>query len=209
MTEVIFERKLADEILTEKASRYLNDGGIIVMPTDTIPGIGCKADNLDAVRKLFELKERPLNLAIPVVISDAPKAEDYSVNLPKIYYKLSDRFWPGALTLIVKSNGKIDKLVGGGSDTLGFRIPDYPLLRDIIRLCGSPLALTSANPHNLAPSGLHPRLLTWWNHKVDLIILGRSTVTYPPSTVVDLTTDPPEILREGTITSEDLEFFLS
>ncbi|MFH1676492.1 MAG: L-threonylcarbamoyladenylate synthase [bacterium] len=209
MTEVIFERKVADEILVEKASLLLNDGGIIVIPTDTIPGIGCKADNIDSVRKLFELKERPLNLAIPVVISDAAIAEDYTLDLPKIYYKLADRFWPGALTLVVKSNGKIDKLVGGGSDTLGLRVPDYPLLRDIIRSCESPLALTSANPHHLAPSGLHPRLLTWWNHKTDLIVLGKSTVTYPPSTVIDLTTDPPEILREGTITSEDLEFFLS
>ncbi|MCK4720101.1 Sua5/YciO/YrdC/YwlC family protein, partial [bacterium] len=128
--------------------------------------------------------------------------------IPPAFYKLTDRYWPGSVTVILKSNGVIDCSVGGGKDTLGFRIPDNPLIRGLIRKMGEPLALTSANPHNVLPSAVHQKLLTWWKNEVDLIILGRSTAPRIPSAVVDLVSDPPKILREGIIQTMELESHL-
>jgi L-threonylcarbamoyladenylate synthase len=208
MTEILFERKLAEEQIIDIGWEILKNGGIIVIPTDTIPGIGCAADNREAVKKIFDLKERPENLALPVIIADSKDVEKYVVTIPYTFYKLTDRFWPGPLTVILQSNGIIDKLVGGGKDTLGFRIPDSPLIRGLIRKLGKPLALTSANPHNLAPSAVHQKLLSWWRNEVDLVVLGRSTAPRVPSAVIDLVSVPPKILREGIIPTMELEALL-
>jgi tRNA threonylcarbamoyl adenosine modification protein (Sua5/YciO/YrdC/YwlC family) len=209
MTEIIFERKAADDEIVEIARKILESGGIAILPTDTIPGIGCRADDHDAVVRLFELKNRPHNLPLPVIIADAEDVRRYARELPPQYHALAKKYWPGALTIVLKSNGRIDKLVGGGKDTIGFRVPDYPLIRQIVRKIKGPLALTSANPHTLIPSAMHERLLAWWNHEVELIVLGRSTVTRPASAVVDLVSDPPCILREGIISTEELDALIS
>lgn len=209
MTRILFERKTPDDILIEEARRTLEAGGIIVLPTDTIPGIGCRVNDIDAVRKVFELKERPQNLPIPVILSETEQIEGYCDDPPSLFYVLADRYWPGALTIVIPTNGRIDRQVGGGLDTLGFRVPDNSLVRGIVKTIGCPLALTSANPHHVTPSALHPELLSWWNHKIDLIILGRSTAPRPASAVVDLCSDSPRILREGILDSEELREILS
>jgi L-threonylcarbamoyladenylate synthase len=209
MTKILFERKTDDDQLIDEAKAVLNAGGIAVIPSDTIPGIGCRVDKHNALVKLFELKERPESLPVPVIVAEPDDVKKYARHIPPVFYKLTETFWPGALTLIVKSNGKIEKLVGGGLDTLGFRVPAYNLLRGLVRAIRCPLALTSANPHGLSPSADHPDLLKWWNHKVDLLILGRSTVPRSPSAVVDLTTEPCTILREGPIEMELLKDLLN
>ncbi len=209
MTEIIFERKIADEIIIDKAVEVLKNGGIIVVPTDTIPGIGCRADDIDSIKRLFKLKDRPEDLPIPVILADTPDIKKYAAKIPRLFHKLAERYWPGALTVVLESNGAIDPIVGGGKNTLGFRIPDLSLLRGIVRAINVPLALTSANPHSVGTSAMHERLLNWWKNKADLIILGRSTAPRPASAVVDLVSKPPCLLREGLIDSEELNNLLS
>lgn len=204
MTKIIFERKAPDDKIVEEARATLEAGGIVILPTDTIPGIGCRADDHEAVVRLFDLKARPHNLPLPVILADTEHVRRYARNLPTEYHPLAKKYWPGPLTMVLKSNGRIDRLVGGGEDTIGFRVPDYPLVRQIVSRIRGPLALTSANPHTLPPSAMHEKLLAWWNHEVELIVLGRSTVTHAASAVVDLVTDPPCVLREGIIDAEEL-----
>ncbi|HDS29563.1 MAG TPA: threonylcarbamoyl-AMP synthase, partial [Firmicutes bacterium] len=133
MTTILFERKTDDDQLINEAKSVFNAGGIAVIPSDTIPGIGCRVDKHDALLKLFQLKDRPESLPIPVIVAEPEDVERYAKNIPPVFYKLTATFWPGALTLILKSNGKIDKLVGGGLDTIGFRVPAYSLLRGIVK----------------------------------------------------------------------------
>jgi len=204
MTEILFERSSADEYICNRAYEILNSGGMIVVPTDTIPGMGCRADNHEAVVRLFKLKERPENLPVPVVLADTADVRDYAIHIPPVFDKLAERYWPGQLTIVLESNGKIDPLVGGGLNTIGFRVPDYPLIADIVRAVKAPLALTSANPHDLQPSAMHERLLAWWKNQVELIVLGRSTAPRSASAVVDLVSVPHRILREGIIDTEEL-----
>ena len=209
MSKVLYERDVPQETLIEEASAVLQAGGIVVVPTDTVPGIGCRANDLDALTQLFRLKERPGGLAIPIIVADAKDVELYSAHLPPVFRSLAARYWPGALTIVVSSNGKIDPLVGGGGSSLGFRVPDCPFLRGLVRNIGCPLALTSANPHGMQPSGEHSKLLEWWDSKVDLIILGRSTLLRPPSAVADISTDRPRIVREGTLDQAELTSLLT
>jgi len=204
MTAIVFERKIAEDVIIEAARKALQSCGIIVVPTDTIPGIGCRADDSAAVRRLFELKERPENLPIPVILGDTEEIRHYVSEVPPLFFELAERYWPGPLTIVLRSSGRIDSLVGGGRDTIGFRVPDSSLVRGIARAIDGPLALTSANPHAFEPSAMHEKLLAWWNHEVELIVLGRSTVSGPASAVVDLCSDPPCVLREGLIDPEEL-----
>ena len=204
-TRIFFERKSTEDFLIEETAKVLNNGGVVVVPTDTVPGIGCRVDNLDALNRIFELKNRPSDLAVPVILSEPEQVEEYCHNVSPLFYKLAERFWPGALTIILRSNGKIDRRIGGGGDTIGFRIPDFELLPSLVKSISCPLALTSANPHGESPDGLHSAILNWWNHKVDLIILGKSTAPRPPSTVIDLTSDPACLLREATIKKDIIE----
>jgi L-threonylcarbamoyladenylate synthase len=190
--------------LIGEASAILKSGGTAVLPTDTVPGIGCLANNPVGITRLFELKNRPANLAIPVILADAQDIRHYALDLPISFIKLADRYWPGPLTIVVGSNGKIDPQVGGGLATLGFRVPNAPLLRKIVRAAGFPVALTSANPHNAQPTTQHETLVNWWDGQVDLIVLGESVSYGPPSTVVDISDDPPVILREGSISKHDI-----
>jgi L-threonylcarbamoyladenylate synthase len=199
MTSILLQSNVTPDKLVAEARTVLQAGGIVVLPTDTVPGIGCLANNKAGIKKLFELKNRPADLAIPVILADAADIRHYSLDLSTAFIKLAESFWPGPLTLVVASNGKIDPAVGGGLATLGFRVPNFPLLRSIVKASGFPMALTSANPHNLPPSTSHDTLLTWWDGKVDLIILGDPRVSGPPSTVVDVTDDPPIVLREGSL----------
>lgn len=203
-TIVLFERKLADEVLIDEACAILNDGGVIVVPTDTIPGIGCRADNIEGIGRLFELKNRPVNLPVPIILGETDQINALVVDIPPVFYKLADRYWPGPLTMVLKSSGVLDSRIGGGGDTLGFRIPDHDIVRGIVNKTGCPLALTSANPHNTQPAGLHSQLLHWWNHRVEMIILGRSTVPRSVSSVINLTVDPPGLLRESMILASEL-----
>ena len=204
MTSILLQNDVTQEALISESRTVLKEGGIVVLPTDTVPGIGCLANNPAAIARLFELKERPANLPIPVILADALDIRHYALDLPVTFLKLADRFWPGPLTIVVGSNGKIDPAVGGGLATLGFRVPDATLLRKIVRAAGFPMALTSANPHNAQPSTSHETLLTWWDNKVDLIILGESKAAGPPSAVIDVSDDPPRILREGFLRKNDL-----
>jgi len=209
MTDIIYESQYAEEIIVEKATAALNDGGIIVIPTDTIPGIGCRADKHKAIQRLYELKDRPLDLPIPVIIADKNDIHKYTRNIHPLFEKLADRYWPGQLTIILQSNGKIDNAVGGGGNTIGFRIPDYQLVRSIVRATGFPLALTSANPHAAVPTAVHEKLMMWWKDEVAMIVLGPTIKANPPSTVVDLTTEKPVIVREGLIDTEELRQILT
>jgi L-threonylcarbamoyladenylate synthase len=204
MTRTLFQRKVPEHVIVEEACEVLSSGGIAVLPTDTVPGIGCRADDIRAVRRLFRLKGRPADLPVPIILADTPEIRRYSPRLPAVFKRLAQHFWPGPMTIVVKSNGKLDPILGGGGETLGFRVPDFPLLVELVQTMECPIALTSANPHGTEPSGYHTRLLAWWNHKVDLIVLGRSTAPKPPSAVVDISSRPYRILRDGPLDREDI-----
>ncbi|OGH06420.1 MAG: hypothetical protein A2W22_06465 [Candidatus Levybacteria bacterium RBG_16_35_11] len=190
----------------EKAVRILNTGGIIIFPTDTVFGIGCRMDNANAIKRLFEIRKRPKTKPVPVLVSSVDMARKYLTPIPKdVKEKLIDKFWPGPLTIILpcKTN-LIPSLVRGGGKTLGVRMPGNKTILEIIEKLDIPLLGPSANfsnrktPYDI--SELDPELVK----KVDFILEGK-TKSKKASTVIDCSKKPWKILREGVIRIHNLE----
>ena len=186
-----------------EAVQCLKSGGIIAIPTDTVYGLGADPFNADAVQRLYTLKGRPDGKPIPLVLSSVDDVQRVAQNLPDYFFHLTDRFWPGGLTIIVKAKDLLPVLTAGG-DTVGVRIPDNPLLLKILQAFGGPAAITSANlsgePPATSVEGIGEELAS----RIDVIVDGGKTPGPVPSTVYDISVSPPLIRRHGVISEETL-----
>lgn len=184
----------------EKAVKILNEGGIIIFPTDTAFGIGCRIDKEDAIRRLFSIRERPLNLPIPILVSGKEMAKKYWPFLPEdVDEKLIEKYWPGALTIVLPVNlNTVPYLVRGGQRNVGIRMPDNELILSIIKKTGVPILGPSANLHGeqtpYSTGDLDKNLI----HKADLVIDGVCKLKNT-STVIDCSKKPWKVLRYGAI----------
>ena len=190
----------------ETCATAISDGGLIVMPTDTVYGIAADPFNEDAILSIFEAKGRPQDMPIPVLIaSTADVARVADAELPPEAAQLFDRFWPGALTVIVPRSERLPAVISAGGDTIGLRLPDDEAARAIIARCGGALATTSANFTTQPPareiSELAPELLA----HVAVVVDAGPCPGGTASTVLNLTLDPPKVLREGPISRADLQ----
>ena len=191
------------EKLINKTVSILDSGGLVIFPTDTVFGIGCRIDRPDSVRRLFSVRRRPEKKAVPVLVSAIEMAEKYFLSpLPNNVRHLMKVYWPGALTIVYNvRTDKVTPLVRAYGKTIGIRMPKKKLVLEIIRRCGVALLGPSANFHGFpAPSNirdLDPELA----RAVDLVIPGESPIGRA-STVVDCTSSPWKILREGSVKIE-------
>lgn len=178
-------------------------GGVAAIPTDTVYGIAALATHGDAVRALAHLKGRDERQPIAVLFDSGVALAPY-VDDPEVLDRVM-RFWPGALTAIVRArrDGGLAPAVATNEGTVGVRKPDDQIARLVIRGCGGLLAVTSANRHGAAPATSADEVAAIFGP--DLLVLdGGPRPGGVASTVVDLTADPPRIVREGPITAEDL-----
>jgi L-threonylcarbamoyladenylate synthase len=184
----------------EAAARRLREGGLAVFPTDTVMGLGCLARSPDGVRAVFELKGREPGKPLIIFVES-------SVALPRItgfmtprVKALLDAFWPGALTAILPLKAQFP--LGVGKDgSVGIRVPDHPVPLALVRACGGPLATTSANPAGGEPFRDAAAAREAWGNSAEVVDGSCGGV---PSTVVDLTSWPPRILREGGISAAEV-----
>jgi len=183
-----------------KTVEILNHGGVVIFPTDTALGIGCRMDNEKAVERLFKLKKRPQYQAVPVLVNSKEMAQKYLLPIPgEVENGLIKKHWPGALTVILPcKKEKVPVLVRGGGNNLGVRIPDNKQILKAISLIGVPLLAPSANfsgdntPYKI--EDLDKDLIKL----VDFVLPGGGKMQQP-STVVDCSVDPWKVLREGAI----------
>lgn len=181
-----------------KAIAILKDGGIVIFPTDTAFGIGCRIDGKRAVRRLFALRKRPETQAVPVLVDTVKMAQEYLEPIPQeVIDKLIEPYWPGALTIVLPcKKEKVPKLVRGGGTTLGVRIPNHPTARVLIRGVGKPILGPSANLHG-KPTPYHFfDLNPEFTKLADYVVPGECLVC-KPSTVIDCSTKPWRIVRSG------------
>jgi len=183
------------------AARILESGGLIVYPTDTVYGLGCDPYNTGSLRRLFAVKGRPISLPVPVAVSGIDMADRLALVTSKAL-TLMRRFWPGPLTIVLKKKDVVPVLVTGGEERVGVRMPDLATPLKVMEAASLPIVATSANVHGepSPPSveAISDRII----REVDLILDGGRTTGGVESTVVDLTVDPPAIIRRGPIPSE-------
>lgn len=185
----------------EKAVKILKEGGIVIFPTDTAFGIGCRINDEKAIERLFKICGKPKNQAVPVLVDTLKMVQNYLLPIPKeVINKLIKPYWPGGLTIVLSCRiDRVPSLVRGENMTLGVRIPDHPLTRELIRRVGVPILGPSANFHQgKTPykfEDLNPKLLSL----ADYVIPGTTSSEGLASTVVDCSKKPWKILRQGAI----------
>ncbi len=186
-----------------EAAQCLKSGGIVAIPTDTVYGLGADPFNANAVQKLYTLKGRPDGKPIPLVLSSVDDVYRVAQNLPDYFFHLTDRFWPGGLTIIVEAKDLLPVLTAGGN-TVGVRIPNNPLLLEILHTFGGPAAITSANLSGEPPATSPQEIGEALASRIDVIVDGGKTPGPVPSTVYDISVSPPLIRRHGVISEETL-----
>jgi L-threonylcarbamoyladenylate synthase len=190
-----------------RAVEVLKAGGLVAFPTDTVYGLGVSPWNLDAVARLYEAKSRPLDIAIPLLLSDASQLSRVAIIPSRFeheFKQLVKRFWPGGLTLVLPKAAIVPDAVSRGA-TVAVRVPDLELTRHVIRDAGGVLATTSANisgqPSPVTVQEVEDQL----GDRIDLILDGGLSRGGVPSSILDCTVLPPMLLRRGTISVTDLQ----
>lgn len=178
-----------------RAAEILRGGGIIVYPTDTVYGVGCDLNDRKAIKRLIELKDRPKKKPFSVICPDFKDVSRYAL-VSNYAYKTMRRFLPGPYTFIVQASKEIPKLMVSKQRTVGIRMPDNPIVLELVQEFGGPLCTTSVEFEEEEtihdPEVFHERL----RDRVELILDGGLAVS-EHSTIVDLTVDPPAVLRAG------------
>lgn len=197
---------VGSESAQRRAIEVLQAGGLIAFPTDTVYGLAALPWDVDAVARLYKVKQRPSDRPIPLLLSDASELGRVAT-LPSrfrhLFRRLSARFWPGGLTLVLPKT-KIVPNVVSPSPTVAVRVPDLPLARDLIRAAGGILAATSANlsgqpnPITAQEVGVH------LGDRIDLILDGGLCRGGVPSSILDCTVSPPLMLRRGAVSEAAL-----
>jgi L-threonylcarbamoyladenylate synthase len=193
----------------DTAISILKGGGLVAFPTDTVYGLGALASNVEAIKRIYEVKQRPLSQAMPLLLSDYTEAEGVVVHISDIARLLMQKFWPGALTLVFKKAAWLPAIVTAGGDTVALRVPNHKVAIALIKGVGMPLVGTSANRSGQNSPITAGEVKTQLGDKIDLIIDGGTSSLSIESTIVDVTFEPPRILREGAIPRTEIEKYIS
>lgn len=202
MAEII---PASDPDLASYAAALLSRGELVVYPTDTVYGLGAAASNEEAIRRLFSIKGRSLDKALPLLLSDASMLDRVVEEVSIVARKLIDRFWPGALTIVMRRRPGFRSLALAGQDTVGVRVSDESIVRDIIHTLGEPVTGTSANRSGTRSPASAQEAAMQLGDLVPLVIDGGPRPGARESTVVDVTVSPPRIVREGAVSRQELE----
>ena len=186
------------------AARILRAGGLVAFPTETVYGLGASALDAAAVARIYEAKGRPARNPIIVHVADIAAARQLVTTWPITAQKLAEQFWPGPLTLVLPRIDALPDIVTGGGPNVGVRVPAQPIARALLEAAELPVAAPSANRSNYLSPTTAQHVLADLAGRVELILDGGPTTSGIESTVLDLTSDPPRILRPGPIQASDL-----
>ena len=184
----------------EQAAKIIKEGGIVIFPTDTAFGIGCRIDDEKAIVRLFSIRKRPETQATPVLVADKKMAQKYLQRIPPVVSeKLIKHYWPGALTIVLPCVvDTVPSLARGGGKTLGVRMPDHEITLSLIEKVGVPLLGPSANFHGGQTPYSFEELDAELVKSVDFVVKGNCK-TKMASTVIDCSVEPWKILRQGAV----------
>ena len=188
--------------MMEKIKQELEKGGAVVLPTETVYGLFAKALDKKAVDHIYQLKRRPRDKALNLNVASLDDILNFSKNQPPYLQKLVDSFLPGPLTIILEANDKVPYWVNSDLTTVGFRMPNHPVTLELIREFG-PLIGPSANISGCESGVNFKRILENFDREV-LGIEDDTFLTGQDSTILDLSSDKVKILRQGSISREDI-----
>jgi L-threonylcarbamoyladenylate synthase len=211
LTRTVILKINRDEPETEKiraAAKVIQKGGLVAFPTETVYGLGANALNPNAVARIYAAKKRPLDNPIIVHISSRQDITELVEKVPAEAKKLINTFWPGPLTLVLKASASVPEATTGGLDTVAVRMPDHKVALALIRESGVPIAAPSANLSGRPSPTTADHARQDLEGRIEMILDCGPTRIGVESTVLDLTAVPPQILRPGGVSYEDLKRLL-
>ena len=185
-------------------ANIIKEGGVVIFPTETVYGIGVNGLNENAIKRLYKIKNRPLNKPISLLVSSIEMALNLVRNVTAVEYDLMQEFFPGPLTIVLKKKDIIPNILTANGDTVGIRMPQDEMARKLIEYAGVPIATTSANISGNISSTNIETAMKYFGEKVDYYVDGGECKIGISSTVVKLDNDAPYILRKGTISEEQI-----
>jgi len=200
MTEVLaVDARAPDPAALARAAAVLRDGGLVAFPTETFYGLGAAALDAAAVRRVFAVKGRPEAKPLLVLVDTPDRVAELVAEIPPRARALMARHWPGPLTLVMRARPELPEALTAGTGTIGVRLSPHPVARGLAAALGGPVTAPSANPSGAAPPTTAAEVLAYFPDALPLVLDGGPTPGGPASTVVDVTVDPPRILRAGPV----------
>jgi L-threonylcarbamoyladenylate synthase len=181
-----------------KAARAMKKGGLVIYPTDTVYGLGCDPFNIKAVEKLFKVKGERKSKPLPILASEM-KAVERIAHMNEDAKKIANKYWPGPLTLVVPKKPALPSIVTCNLESVGVRIPNHKVALQLITLCGGLIVGTSANKTGEKPPKTAQEAASQLGERVDIILDGGRAPLSQESSIVDLTSKTPKMIREGPI----------
>jgi L-threonylcarbamoyladenylate synthase len=209
MAEILKTEGPGLRIALERAVELISAGRVVAFPTDTVYGLAADPFNLAAVVEIFQVKGRSVSHALPLLVNSVDQAIDLTSEPPKIFFDLAKKYWPGPLTLVVPASSLVPLKVTGNTGNVGLRWPRAPIAVGLISAAARPLTGTSANITDHRTCRTADEVNEQLGSRIPLILDGGSTGDCVSSTVVDLTTAPPRVIRPGPISEDELKELLS
>lgn len=198
------ELKEKDFTKLEEPAQIIKNGGIVVFPTETVYGIGANALNAEAVKKIYEIKKRPLSKPITLLVNSIDMIERVAKDITPFEYAIIKKFFPGPLTIILQKKDVVPDIVTSGGSTVGIRMPANEIALELINRAGVPLATPSANISDKPSKTNIKDVMSDFPEGVDCFIDGGKSKIGVASTIVQVIDGVPHILRQGTITEEQI-----
>ena len=193
-----------DAVAIEDAAEIIRSGGLVAFPTETVYGLGADGFNEAACRRLYEIKGRPIDKPLSLMVANREMIDDIAEVTP-LAQRLIEEYLPGALTLILPKKSVVPDFVTAGSQSVGIRMPDNQIALALIKAADCPIAAPSANLSNEPPPTTAQEVLKSFEGRISLILDGGACRFGVSSTIVDLTGEELRILREGTISPDSLK----
>jgi L-threonylcarbamoyladenylate synthase len=195
----------ADAEAVRRAAEVIHAGGLVAFPTETVYGLGADALSAAAVTRIFEAKERPRGNPLIVHVAGVDALEGVAAQVPARVQDIAHRFWPGPLTLVLPRARAVPLMTTGGLETVAVRVPAHPVARALIQAASRPIAAPSANRSGRPSPTCAEHVREDLDGRIDLVLDGGPTPVGVESTVLDMTSEPPTLLRPGGVTLEQLE----
>ncbi|MFM7201418.1 MAG: L-threonylcarbamoyladenylate synthase [Myxococcota bacterium] len=185
------------ERLIRQVVKVLEAGGVIIYPTDTVYGFGCDLENRKAIERLYQLKQADRKKPMSIICPDLSQLSAYCASLPTSSYRVIKRLTPGAYTFILEASDKVPRMMLTRQRTIGIRVPDSPICQAILKMLGRPILSSSITLHTTDHMIEDPdEIEEEWGNRVELVLDGGILVA-EPSSIVDLTSGSPEVIRVG------------
>ena len=202
--KLLYVRTVVTNSPTE-AAEFIKNGGIVAFPTETVYGLGANVFDPEAVAKIFEAKRRPADNPLIAHVASLEQIRELVSDIDQNAQKFIDRFFPGALTLVLPKSDRVPMIATAGLDTIGVRMPRHELARLFLNACGVPVVAPSANLSGKPSPTTWRSVLEDLDGRIDCILQGDATEIGLESTVADCTGDVPVLLRQGAISLSELQ----